>query len=59
MNTLLFIVQDAAAATTAEAPKIQPMQPLGWTFMLVSVSAVVILTAWCFYKVLTAPPEKQ
>lgn len=50
----LLIVQGAAT----EAPKIQPMQPLGWAFLLVSVTSVVVLTGWCFYKVLTAPPEK-
>jgi hypothetical protein len=59
MNTLLLLVQDAASTAAAEAPKIQPMQPLGWIFMLVSVSTVVTLTAWCFYKVLTAPPEQR
>jgi hypothetical protein len=59
MNTLLLLVQDAASTAAAEAPKIQPMQPLGWTFMIVSVSAVVLLTVWCFYKVLTAPPEQR
>jgi hypothetical protein len=34
------------------------MTPLAWAFMLVSVSFVVILTGWCFYKVLTAPPAE-
>ena len=29
----------------------------GWIFMLVSVSFVVILTFYCFYRVLTAPTE--
>jgi len=32
------------------------MTPLALVFMIVSVSFVVILTGWCFYKVLTAPP---
>ena len=34
------------------------MTTLAWIFMLTSVSAVVVLTAWCFYKVLTAPPAE-
>jgi hypothetical protein len=34
------------------------MQPLGWLFLIVSVASVVALTAWCFYKVLTAPPAE-
>jgi hypothetical protein len=36
------------------------MNPLGWLFMIVSVSFVVILTGWCFYRVLSTheePPE--
>ena len=47
-----------AAEVAKEAPKIQPMQPLGWTFLLVSVTAVVTLTGYCFYKVLTTPPAQ-
>lgn len=34
------------------------MTPLAWAFMLISVSAVVGLLSWCFYKVLTAPPAE-
>lgn len=34
------------------------MTPLAWAFMLVSVSFVVGLVSWCFYKVLTAPPAE-
>ncbi|MBM3987613.1 MAG: hypothetical protein FJ294_06620 [Planctomycetes bacterium] len=56
--SLLLSVQAAATDVAKEAPKIQPMQPLGWAFLLVSVSFVVILTGWCFYKVLTAPPAQ-
>jgi hypothetical protein len=32
------------------------LSPQGWALMLVSVAAVVILTAWCFARVLGAPP---
>jgi hypothetical protein len=28
----------------------------GWTIMLVSISFVVALAAWCYYRVLTLPP---
>ncbi len=31
------------------------MTPLAMLFMGVSVTAVVALTAWCYYRVLTAP----
>lgn len=55
---LFLVVQDVAVEVAKEAPKIQPMQPLGWTFLLVSVTAVVMLTGWCFYKVLTTPPAQ-
>jgi hypothetical protein len=55
---LLLVAQEVAAEVAKEAPKIQPMQPLGWTFLLVSVGSVTILTGWCFYKVLTAPPAQ-
>jgi hypothetical protein len=50
--TLAALLQDPA-----EPAPIQPMSPLGWVFLLGSVGFVVILTVWCFYRVLTAPPE--
>lgn len=50
---MLSLIQ-AAEATPA---KIQPMSTMGWIFMIGSVSFVVVLTAWCFYRVLTAPKE--
>jgi hypothetical protein len=31
------------------------MTPLGWIFMIVSVSFVWTLAIWCFYRVLSAP----
>jgi hypothetical protein len=33
------------------------MTPAGWTFMILSITAVIGLTAWCYYRVLTAPEE--
>ena len=29
----------------------------GWVFMLLSLAFVWVLTIWCFWRVLTAPPE--
>jgi NSS family neurotransmitter:Na+ symporter len=40
------------------SPEEPTMTPLAWAFMILSVSFVVILTGWCFYKVLTAPPAE-
>ena len=33
------------------------MTPLGWIFLILSTAFVWGLTGWCFYKVLTLPPE--
>jgi hypothetical protein len=33
------------------------MTPAGWIFMSVSIAFVVSLTAWSYYRVLTAPGE--
>lgn len=30
----------------------------GWTIMIVSLGAVCVVTAWCFYKVLTLPSKE-
>jgi hypothetical protein len=35
------------------------MTPLAWIFMLLSVTFVTALVAWCFYKVLTASPQDK
>lgn len=56
MNTLLVLLAQTPAA--AEAQTIQTMQPLGWLFLIVSVALVVGLVAWCYYKILTAPPAE-
>jgi hypothetical protein len=31
------------------------MEPAGWAIMIVSVSSVLLLTGYCFYRVLTLP----
>lgn len=41
------------AATNA----VRPMEPLGWTFMIVSIGFVVLLTLWCYAKVLALPTD--
>jgi hypothetical protein len=33
------------------------MKPLGWIFLILSLSFVWGLVGWCFYKVLTVPQE--
>ena len=33
------------------------MTVLGWIFLVASLGFVWGLTGWCFYKVLTLPPE--
>ena len=35
------------------------MTVLGWIFLLLSLALVWGLVIWCFYKVLTAPPEVE
>jgi hypothetical protein len=34
------------------------MTPLGWTFMLLSLTFVWTLVGWCYYKILSQPPER-
>lgn len=33
------------------------MTTAGWTIMILSVGSVCVLTAYCFYKVLTLPAQ--
>jgi hypothetical protein len=33
------------------------MTPAGWAIMIVSVGSVLVLTAFCLYRVLTLPPQ--
>ncbi|HEX6963936.1 MAG TPA: hypothetical protein VF175_18860 [Lacipirellula sp.] len=35
------------------------MTPSAWTVMLISVSAVLALTAFCIYRVLSLPPVED
>jgi hypothetical protein len=53
IHTLASVLLQAPA----EPAPIQPMSPVGWLFLVVSVGFVVTLVAWCFYRVLSAPPQ--
>jgi len=44
----------AQAAPAAELPT--TMTGAGWAIMISSISFVLALTAFCFYRVLTLPP---
>jgi hypothetical protein len=35
------------------------MTPGGWLFMIVSLAFVVILTFWCFFRVLTHKDPRE
>jgi hypothetical protein len=35
------------------------MKPMGWVFLLASLSFVWGLVIYCFYRVLTLPPEEE
>lgn len=35
------------------------MTTLAWIFMLVSITSVVALLSWCYYKVMTAPTPEE
>jgi hypothetical protein len=34
------------------------MTPAGWAIMIISVGSVLMLTGFCFYRVLTLPPTE-
>jgi hypothetical protein len=35
------------------------MEPAGWAIMIVSVGSVCALTTFCFYRVMTMPPQAE
>jgi hypothetical protein len=35
------------------------MKPEGWIFMISSITAVIALTVYCFYRVLTTPSSAE
>ncbi|HEX6985989.1 MAG TPA: hypothetical protein VF170_11465 [Planctomycetaceae bacterium] len=44
------------AGLPAAAEPADGLTPAGWVMMIVSLSAVLAGTAWCFYRILTLPP---
>lgn len=48
-HVLLALLPEAADADRWR------MQPMGWVFMIGSIGLVVLLTAYCYYMVLTRP----
>ena len=48
-----------AQEATAVAPEklVQPIQPLGWLFLCLSVGFVVLLTLWCYTRILSLPTD--
>lgn len=45
------------ATVTAPTSVAQEINPLGWLFLIASVGFVVLLTLWCFTKVLSLPTD--
>jgi hypothetical protein len=43
----------ALLQTAAEVRQVEAMSTFSWLFMLTSMGAVTLLTAWCFLRVLT------
>lgn len=35
------------------------LTPFGWAFMVLSISSVVGLCSWCYYRVLTTPSPQN
>lgn len=57
LHSLVVALPQAAGSTPAANP--HALTPAGWAFMVISVGGVVVWTAWCFYKVLTAPEANE
>ncbi len=53
-SNLAWLAQEQAADPALTA---QTIQPLGWAFLVVSISFVVILVLWCYTKILSAPTD--
>ena len=58
LHTFAIALPQAAGSTPTPASP-HTLTAAGWYFMLVSVGGVVVWTAWCFYKVLTAPEANE
>ena len=54
-SALGMIAQEATA--TAPAKAAEKINALGWLFLTVSVGFVVLLTLWCYTKILSLPTD--
>jgi|GEM_PF-3301494 uncharacterized membrane protein YdcZ (DUF606 family) len=54
-SALGMLAQEATA--TAPGQIAQPIQPLGWLFLCFSVGFVVLLTLWCYTRILSLPTD--
>lgn len=52
---MLTLVYFASLVAQAVGPQQVEMTPAGWAIMTVSLTAVAMLNAFCFYRVLTIP----
>ena len=53
-----FLLQNGVEKALT-APQVTGLNAGGTAFMALSVGFVVILTGWCFYKVLTVPTPQD
>ena len=54
---MLSYVTSMVSVLADEPVKAAVLNPLGWLFMVGSVGFVVLLTLWCFTKVLSLPTD--
>ena len=57
MELFVWVLSIVSGPASEEVTEIRPMEPLGWVFLIVSLSFVWGLTGWCFYRVLTYSDE--
>lgn len=55
MFELTDLLAQASAPASTQATIDYSMQPLGWTFMTISLLTVLALTIFCFARVLAKP----
>jgi len=54
---MLHYVISMHAVLANEPATAATLNPLGWLFMVGSVGSVVLLTLWCFTRVLSLPTD--
>ncbi|HVR29384.1 MAG TPA: hypothetical protein VMS86_07585 [Thermoanaerobaculia bacterium] len=55
MRIVSALVPLLAQAAPAEDLSRYRMEPMGWVFMIGSISMVIALVVFCYWKVLTSP----